>query len=226
MSWRRLVRDAQDFEKEDDGHYVEIVRVGSALYERSGRSGAEQQSLSRRVLASEASAQKSLEKKIASLRGDGYAEDDPVDRPIPAMTNTKEHREATHARGRELFEALLPRFAIAYREAGHDPTKDFVSDCIGKNTQPNAIARECLGVAGAVFRAGFTYWTYTYDQEHGTRMTVPEHALASFYGRPAHVVALAREKLCGRNEKHDDLDAPGLADEIALRFVALAKAGS
>jgi hypothetical protein len=52
---------------------------------------------------------------------------------------------------------------------------------------------------------------------------VPERLLAEFYGRPADVVALAREKLRGRNTADDDLDAPGLSDEVQAELVALAR---
>ena len=223
VSWTRLVCDPGPFEKEDDGSFVELVRVENAIYERAGRIGAEKERVARRVLATAASAQKSLDKQIAALEKEGYAKDDPVSRPLPTIGNAREENAARRARGAAIFAELLPRFVAAYAALGFDPTKTFVEACVGKNVHPNKVASACIGVAAQTFGTGYTRWTYTYDQEHGKGMSVPARLLAEFYVRPAEIAALAREKLCGRNERHDDLDAHGLADEVELRIVALVK---
>lgn len=222
VTWPRFVCDAGEFEKEDDGRFVDLVQVGEVVYERRGRIGADKERVSRRVLASVESAQKSLVERVAALEKEGFAEDDPVVRALPTIVD-KAAKEDARARGRLDFEERFPAFVAAYAARGFDPTKTFVDAAIGKSTHPDAVARACLDAAMEGFAFGFSRRTYSYDMEHGRGANVSERDLASFYRRPAHVAALARENLLGRNRNHDDLDAPGLEDELQLRIVAIVR---
>jgi hypothetical protein len=216
--WQRFVQEPDAWD-EDDGAFVEIVRVDNIVYERTGRIDGRER-FAKRALASEASAEKSLVRRVAALAKEGYVADDPVSRALPDMVDPRAEREHLRTLAREAIDARLSQFVDAYGAAGFDPTKDFVAACIGKNVHPTTVARTCLELAQDVFQASVARRTRTYDAEHGMRMSVPERLLADFYQRPAYVVALVREKLSGRNRDDDDLDVPGLEDEMQARIVA------
>jgi len=215
--WQRLVQEPDELE-EDEGAFVEVVRVGCVVYERTGRiDGLER--FGKRVLATESSAQKSLDRQVANLTKDGYAPDDPVRRALPELPDARGERERLHEAARQKLESCFGAFVEEYEKAGFDPAKTFLAACVGKNVHPNVVASTCLAIVSTLFGVGFSRCTRTYDPEHGMRMSIPERLLAEFYDSPAFVIALTRQKLAGHNGSDDDLDAPGLSDEIQARFV-------
>lgn len=222
VEWCRFVREPSEFEDEDDGAFVELVQVGSVVYERSGRIGGKEREIAR-PLSTDAAAAKSVARKRATLAKEGYLLDDPVLRPLFERIDARTERERLQTLARAKLSAVMPAFVTAYEAAGFDPTMDFVAACVGKKVHPNRVASDCLGLVSSLFGVEFSRRTHAYDEEHGTRASVPERLLAEFYGRPADVVALAREKLRGRNTADDDLDAPGLSDEVQAELVALAR---
>jgi len=220
LAFQRFVVDVGDDEGTE--RFTELAREGVRVYVCTGRD----QTISQvevRALRTEEAAQRSIEKRIATLRKNGYLADGVVERPRPEPTvgvDRAAERDALYAKARAAFDEALPRFVSAWRADGLDPTLDFHAQCLKVVRHPNEVALACLRIASAAFGVAFTRRTREYDPEHGDVLPVPERLVADFYRGPACVLALAYEKLRARSMRCDDLDAPGLVDEIAARLKA------
>ena len=209
VAWRRFVLD--------DGResFVELTSAGERIFVRSGHREREP-TVEIRTLSSAEAARRGVEKRVATLLRNGYLEDDGVVRPLPDR-DTRSDRAEAQARGRASFDEGLPLFVREWRALGFDPARPFVDECRGKGLHPNEVAGQCLALASRIFGVQFSGKTRAYDVEHGDRQSIGRQS-AAFYQAPAHVLAIVLRKLQGRSLRSDDIDAPGLADEIAARL--------
>ena len=219
VSFQRFVIEVGDGEGTE--RFTELARLGLTVYVCTGRDDEAPTHVEIRALRSEEAAERGLEKRIATLRKNGYLADGVVERPLPLRETAGERdraREALYAKARALFDAALPAFLLGWRAEGFDPTLGFHAQCLKVKRLPNDVALRCLLLASSMFGVAYTRRTTEYDPEHGDVLPVPERLLAEFYVSPSHVLALAHEKLRGRSMRVDDIDAPGLVDEITLRL--------
>lgn len=132
---------------------------------------------------------------------------------------TRTQREQQNQEGRRLFDAGLPAFANGWRALGYDPTLSFLEQVKGRRgLHPRVVAGQCVDLAAAVYGVTFTGRTRSYDVEHGTRQPVGFSQRAPFYASPFHVLAIALRKVQGRSQRTDDVDAPGLPEEILVQL--------
>ena len=146
-TWQRFVRVT------DGEPYVERTLDGATVHECAGTLDAAPK-FSRNTLSSGAAAKKSLDKRIATLRRQGYLADDAVERPIP-QPEVKETLEQRHARGWAVFRARLPTFLAKWKELGFSPHVTFARACIGNRLRPSDVTARCVALAEVVFGVGF-----------------------------------------------------------------------
>lgn len=219
LTFQRFVIEAGDGAGTE--RFTELAREGATVYVCTGKNDVASKA-EVRTLRSEDAAAASIDKRIATLRKNGYLGDGTVERarPEPDTTDRNAVRDALYAKARAAFDEALPRFVAGWRAAGLDPTLDFHAQCLKVRLQPTVVALRCLSLASETFGVAYTRRTTAYDPEHGDVLSVPERLVAEFYVSPALVLALAHEKLRGRSMRMDDLDAPGLVDEIAASLRA------
>lgn len=218
LVWRRYVLD-----RDDEEQHVELARLGSTLFVRTGR-GERAPRVETHALASDAVAERSLERRVAALHARGYLADGVVTRPAPDVATRADRaaeRERLAAEARAAFEGGLVAFVRAWRALGHDPCLSFREQCKGTRKHPRDLAQQCLDLVASTCGVGFTRRTATYDDEHGALRSIPPHLLADFYAGPPTTLAIAYCKLRGRCLRSDDADAPGLEDELVARMRAL-----
>lgn len=221
LSFRRYVLLKSD----GDELFVELAQTGPTVYVRSGgRLKAEREEI--KELASEAAATRGVDKRIATLRKQGYLEDGVVSRPAPEpdpeprVSRTAE-RAQRYAAARAEFDAALPGFVRAWRGLGFDPGLTFLSQCRGTKLHPKDVLQRCLELVSGTFGVVFSQRSGTYDVEHGAVRPIPAYLLVEFYKGPAEVLTIAYGKLRGQGGRGDDVDLPGFADEVLARMKAL-----
>lgn len=220
LAWQRFVLDEDPESGElEEPLAVEVAISGNELHVRRQR-GDDDPVVEVRSYASEDAARRGAQTRITRLRKDGYLEDGVVSRPaLPDTRSAARAKKASSStQGRLTFESQLPRFVERWRSAGLDPTLSFEEQCRVARLHPNQVASRCLAIACQTFGVALTERTRSLDPEHGTVGRIPGRLLAQHYQSPAVVLAMFREKLLGRLSATDDLDAPGLADEIAARL--------
>lgn len=191
--------------------------VGRGEVRRLGGEAAFDGEVAVRGLGSEAAAVKVLEGRVRGLLQAGHVEGEAVMGPAPATSQASAEdvaRERASAAAREAFAEGLPRFVEAWRALGFDPLLTFARQGGRTRTPPHEVAQVCLGVAARVFGVGFTRWTLAFDEEHGTRQRIPDRLLADCYVGPLRVLTIAAYKLRGKGRYDDDVEVPGLEDEI------------
>lgn len=220
LTWQRFVLDRED----GDELFAEIARSGANVFVRSGRAHNEPR-IEIKQLQSEAAAERSVALRIATLGKQGYLEDGVVRGPVPeapSRRSREEERAQRYAEARAFFDAALPEFVTAWRALGFDPTLTFMLQCRGTRLHPREITQRCLELVSRSFGVSFTERTRSYDDEHGAVRTVPASLSAAFYKSPAAVLAIAYGKLRGQAASTDDVDLPGLEDELLAKLRALA----
>lgn len=218
LTWQRFVLDRDDGEE----LFAEIARSGDTVYVRSGRTRKEPR-IEIKQLQSEAAAERGVALRIATLRKQGYLEDGVVLEPAPEVEprrSREAERAQRYAEARAAFDEALPGFVAAWRALGFDPTLPFVAQCRGTRLHPREVTRRCLELASQSFGVSFTERTRSYDAEHGSVRAVPADLVAAFYKSPAAVLAIAYGKLRGQASGTDDVDLPGLEDELLARLRA------
>lgn len=213
LSWRRFVRGAES---------VELARRGPTVFVR-GDAGA----VEVKALGSEDAAKKVLEGRARVLLRDGFVEAGEVPGEVPATRPARpqeQGRERASAEVRAAFDRKLGEFVGAWQALGFDPRLSFRKQCTRVRTHPREVAKACLELVARIFAVGFTRRTTSYDDEHGKAMGIPDRLLADFYVGPAEVLVIAYCQLRGQAGRTDDVDAPGLADELADRLRAVVEA--
>lgn len=196
--------------------YVELSLDGATLDIATGSRGKPAR-FERTVARSEAAAARGLERRIATLRRRGYLADDTVERALPALPapGDLDTLEARHARGLATFKSALPAFLTEWRAQGFSIDVAFAKACVGNTLHPNEVAERCLRLASRTFEVEFVGVTRAFDEAHGDRSRVTRGLSSTFYESPLNVLALALRKLQGHSRTSDDVEAPGLTDEIA-----------
>lgn len=203
--------------------FVELTAVGRTVYVREGeRDGPV--SVEIHQLGSPAAAARSLARRIRAVEDRGYSLAAPVRRPLPSRDSRAESAELLCA-GRTRFDAELLGFVREWRALGYEPTQSFVESVRGSRTHPAEVAEACMALARRIYGVEFTRKTRTFDDEHGSKMSVPRGLRVSFYQSPAHVLAIALRKLQGRSRKTDDVVGPGLEDEVQAQLERLCRSG-
>lgn len=216
LIWQRFVLDRED----GDELFAEIARSGATVFVRSGRTRKEPR-IEIKQLQNEAAAERSVALRTATLRKQGYLEDGVISGPAPEVTSRRsreEERAQRYAEARAAFDAALPEFVAAWRALGFDPTLTFVAQCRGTRLHPRDVTKRCLELASQSFGVSFSARTRSYDEEHGAVRAVPAGLFAAFYKSPAAVLAIAYGKLRGQDSWTDDVDLPGLEDELLAKL--------
>lgn len=220
LTWQRFVLDEEDTGNE---RYAEITRSGTLLYVRSGRNR-EEPRIEIKQLASEAAAERSVASRIKKLRTLGYLEDGVVSRPVPEVSTRTDRaieRAERLAEARAVFDENLPLFVREWRALGFDPLLSFVVQCRGTRLHPREVTERCLELASRSFGVTFSLRSSTYDAEHGAVRAIPAGLVFEFYESPAGVLTITYGKLRGQGGWTDDVDIPGLKDELIARIRAL-----
>lgn len=224
------------FVLEDDARgdrLIEIAIVGLHRYELSRR-GRDEPRLDRTELASLEAARKSLDKRRATLVKQGYYEDGTREGELPPVVDraaAKAEDAAFRAEHRARFQASLGGFVEAWQAAGYRVRSTFVAEGARLGLAPVVVAEACLALAEAKLGARFARRRQGPEGEHGKARSVPiaRHELATFYGSPSRVAALASGRVSAGGD-HDGVtpdlwggswDGYGAGDEIAATVAAI-----
>ncbi len=229
----------------DSGHreglsFVDIVRQRNKVWTRTGRTKKQKEEgveIEVAELKSEASAERSLERRIQTLVTKEYRLIGTVERALPAISSTQERAlaKASHLaeRAQQIagFPERLLRFFEAWEARGYDPMSSFQQEGQRKREDWNAIAVACLELAAMELMVNFTRRTEV-DEEHGTLGSIGARNLATFYRSPAFVANIAFAKTRGElrntdgafpdwySEKRLQASADGALDPVVASVVA------
>jgi len=200
----------------DSGHrdglpFVDIVRQGNKVCARTGRTKKQKDEgveIEVTELKSEASAERSLERRIQTLLTKEYRLVGTVERAVPAISSKQERAlaKASHLaeRAQQIvgFAERMLRFFEVWEARGYDPLCSFQQEGQRKREDWNAIATACLELAATELNVNFTRRTEV-DEEHGTLGSIGARNLASFYRSPAFVADIAFAKTRGELRSTD-----------------------